>query len=87
MFQSIYTTVTTNIQKYLGKHSEWVIDSIIAHTIIISKYNLLSGSSYFKLPKELDHPKCFKWCLVRYLNPLSRNYKSDKDFVKTLDLN
>ena len=46
--------------------------------IIVSKYNLLSGSSHIKLPKELDHPEkgliniqniddneCFKWSLVR----------------------
>ena len=42
---------------------------------------LLAGSSYIKLPKEVDDPRkgliniqniddneCFKWCLVRYLN-------------------
>ena len=59
-------------------------------------------SSYIKLPKELDHPRkglmnikniddneCFKWCLVRYLNPadhhLARITKADKDFAKKLD--
>ena len=26
------------------------------HNINISKYNLLAGSSYIKLPKELDYP-------------------------------
>ena len=43
------------------------------------KYDPLAGSSYFKLPKELDHPRkglinvqnisdneCFKWCEVTY---------------------
>ena len=55
-----------------------------------------------KLPKELDHPRkdlinvqntddneCFKWCLVRYLNPADNNprriAKADKDFAKRLD--
>ena len=46
------------------------------------KYNLLAGSSYIKLTKELNHLRkrliniqntddneCLKWCLVRYLNP------------------
>ena len=64
----------------LEKASGW-IDSVIDHTISISKYNPLAGSSYIKLPKELDHPRkglinvqntddneCFKWCLVRYLS-------------------
>ena len=82
MFQSIYTAIITNIQKNSGKGSAWIIDSVIDHTISISKYNPLPGSSYIKLPKELDHPRegltniqntddneCFKWSLVRYLNP------------------
>ena len=57
MFQSIYTTILTNIQKYFGKGSGWVIDSIIDHTISISKYDSLAGSSYIKLPKELHIQK------------------------------
>ena len=102
MFQSIYTTIITNIQKSLGKCSGWIIDSVIDHTISISKFDPLTGSSYIKLPKELDHPRkglinnqntddneCFKWCLVRYLNPADHNptriTKSDKDFAKRLD--
>ena len=44
------------------------------------------GTSHIKLPKKLDHPRkgliniqniddneCFKWCLVRYLNPADHN--------------
>ena len=86
MFKSIYTTITTNILKPLGKISCWIIDSLIDHTISISKYNPLDGSSYIKLIKELDYPRkglvniqttndneCFKWCFVRYLNPADRN--------------
>ena len=102
VFKSIYTTILTNIQKSLGKGSGWIIDSVIDHTISISKYNALPESSYIKLPKELDHPRkgliniqntddneCFKWCLVRYLNPADRNpariTKANKDFAKKLD--
>ena len=46
----------------------------------------MAGSSYIKLPKELDHPRkgliniqntndneYFKWCLVWYLNPADCN--------------
>ena len=78
VFKSIYTTIILNIQKSLGKDSGWIIDSVIEYNINISKYNPLAGSSYIKLPKELDYPKkrlidiqnyddneCFKWCLVR----------------------
>ena len=102
MVQSIYITIITNTQKSLGKGSGWIIDSVIDHTISISKYNLLAASSYIKLPKELDHPRkgliniqntddneCFKWFLVRYLNPADHNprriTKADKDFTNRLD--
>ena len=36
-FQSIYTTIISNIQKSLGKEEEWTIDSMIDHTISIPK--------------------------------------------------
>ena len=86
MFKSIYTTIITNIQKSLGKDSGWVIDSVTDDAISISRDNPLAGKSYIKLFKGLDHPKkglitfqntdnnvCFKWCLVRYLNPADLN--------------
>ena len=78
VLKSIYTTIITNIQKSLGKVLGRVIDSVINHAIGISRYNPFAGSSYTKLPKELDHPRkgltniqnindseCFKWCLVK----------------------
>ena len=83
MFQSIYSKIISNIQKSLGKGSGWIIDSVIHHTVSISKYDPLAESSYIKLPKELNHPRrgliniqniddneCFKWSRVRYLNPV-----------------
>ena len=51
VFQSIYTTIISNIQKSLGEGLGWIIDSVIDHTISISVYNPLAGSSYIKLPK------------------------------------
>ena len=56
VFQSIYPTNITNIQKSLGKCSDWITDSVIDHTISGSKYPL-ARSSYIKLPKELDYPR------------------------------
>ena len=45
------------MQKYLGKGPDWIIDSVIYHTISTSKYSPLAGSSYIKSLKELDHSK------------------------------
>ena len=86
VFQSICTAIITNIQKSLGKGSSWIIDSVIDHTVSISKYNPLGGSTYTKLPRALDHPRkrliniqniddneCFKWSLVRSLDSADRN--------------
>ena len=56
MFKSIFITIISNIQKLFGKGSIWIIDSVIDDTISILKYNPLVGSSYTKLPKELNHP-------------------------------
>ena len=44
-------------KKFIGKSSGWIIDSVIDHTISVSNYNSLAGSSYIELPKELDHPR------------------------------
>ena len=101
MFKLIYNTIKPKIQKSLRKTSGWIIDSAIDHTISVSKYSTLAGSNFIKLPKELDHSRkglivfqntddneCFKWCLVRYLNPADHNprriTKTDKDFAKRL---
>ena len=54
---SIYTTITTNIHKYLRKGSGWIIALVIDDAISSSKYNLLAGSTYIQLAKELDHSK------------------------------
>ena len=78
VFQSLYATIISNIQRYLGKGSDWIIDSVIDHFISISKYNTLARSSYIKLWKKLDHPRkpliniqnidnsvYFKWSIFR----------------------
>ena len=57
VFESIYSTIILNIQKSLGKGSGWIIYSVIDLTNSFSKYNLLAGSSYIKLLKELNHPR------------------------------
>ena len=57
MFESVYSTIISKIQRSLGKHLRWINDSVIDYTFSISKNNPLAGSSYIKLPKELDHQR------------------------------
>ena len=86
IFESIYTTIISNIQKCLEKGSGWIINSVVDHNIDILKYNQVVGSSYTKLPKELDHSRKgliniqniddnerFSWCLARYLHCADHN--------------
>ena len=89
VFESIYTTLISNIQKYLGKAAKnparsWVIDLVVSHTINILRFNRLPGSSYIKLSIDLYYQRkglisiqkeCFKWCLVRYAHPTDHNQR------------
>ena len=54
---NLYYSYIKNIQTILRNRLGWIIDSVIEHNINISKYSPLSGSSYIKLPKKLDHPR------------------------------
>ena len=87
-FKSIYTKIIRNIQKSLRKGSGWITDLVIDHTISISKYNPLAGKVLVNI-QNTDDNKCFKWCLVRYLNPANHNpariTKTDEEFAKILD--
>ena len=80
MLQSIYTTIISNIQKPLGKGSDWITDSIIDHAINISKYKPLALAKRMRPSKKrIDQyskyclNECFKWSIVRYLNPVDHN--------------
>ena len=82
VYESIYAAIIiSNMQKFLRKGSGWIIDLVINHGITFSKTNPLAGTSYIRLPKELDHPgkgliniqniddnECFKWSIAKYLN-------------------
>ena len=57
VFQSIYTTIISSIQKPSGKDSGLIIDSVIDNNISISNHNPSAGSSYINLKKELSQPK------------------------------
>ena len=89
------------IAQGVSKGSNWTIESVNNHYLNIVQYQPMNGSSYIKLPEELNNPKkglinlknndneCFRWCHIRYLNPQDKNpqriNKSDKEFIKNLD--
>ena len=57
VFESIYSTVKSKLDKFPGQGLSWVINSVIEHNINISKYDHLAGSNHIKLPKELHHSR------------------------------
>ena len=77
VFESIHITTISNIQKFSGKGSGWIIDLVIDDTNNISKYDNIKDN------------ECFRWSIVRYLNPVDHNprriTKADKDFTKKRD--
>lgn len=89
------------IAQWQSEGSDWIIESVDNHFLNILVYRLLKGSSYIKLPQELNHHmkglinlqnndnKCFRWCHIRYLNPQDKDphriKKCDKDFINKLD--
>ena len=93
--------IMNDIHKWISEGSAWIIKSINGHYINIIKYEPLTGSSYIKLPSELQHHKsglinlknkdneCFRWCHVRHLNPQikdpQRIKKTDKAFMPQLN--
>ena len=93
VFETMYTTVISNIQNVLEKASGCIVDF---------KVYSLRWRQLLKLLKELVHQKieltniqnvddneCFKWCLVRYLHPADhkprRITKANRNFAKKID--
>ena len=87
------------IAQWISEGSGWTILSIENHYINIVNYSPLKGSSYIKLPQELQNRglinlqnkdnQCFRWCHIRHLNRQEKDphriKKCDKEFIKKLD--
>ena len=85
----------------MSEASGWVVHQVRRHYINIVKYNPPEGSSYIKLPAELQHAmkgliniknddnQCFRWCHIRRFNPQEMNpqriKKSDRLLVDNYD--
>ena len=98
---SAYEILKHRVEFYSNEGSGWIIDKIENIWINIANYDPLVGSSYFPLPPELNNSmkgliniknkddECFKWCHVRFINPINihpeRINKKDKEIAKNLD--
>ena len=94
-----FTKIYNLLDVWQGEGSGWSIDTIQDIHINISDYDSLAGSSYLKLPTELQYSmrrlinihntQCFKWCHVRLLNPTNKKpqriKKVDKEIANQLD--
>ena len=73
------------LESWISNGSGWIVEEVIDQYLNVSLYLPHSGSTYVKLPKELNHPmkgliniknndnKCFLWCHVRHLNLDGKN--------------
>ena len=84
LFQRMMNKILESLAAFQMRGSNWIFDSIDVLELHTVKYKPLSGSSYIPLPKALpnkktiinmknDDDKCFKWCVTRALNPVSRD--------------
>ena len=95
--------INYKVENWIRHGSGWNVEEIVSQYLNISMYLPLSGSTYCKLPKELQNSKkgliniqnndnkCFLWCHVRYLNCEDKNLwritKKDKEISKSLNYN
>ena len=84
--------ILNTIDKWVSEGWGWVIDRIDGHYINVTTYKPLNGSSYVKLPSELqdnDDDECFKWCQIRFLNSQETNpqriNRVDKQMINELN--
>ena len=51
-----FQEITYKLEYWISHGSGWIVEEIICHYLNLNSYLPLSGSTYIKLPKELDHP-------------------------------
>ena len=100
LFDKMITRIDENIKTFQQGGSDWVFVSINQLEIHFANWKPLSGSSYIPLPPKIKNKRavinmknednqCFKWCVVRALNPVERDApqitKKLKDQSERLD--
>ena len=93
--------ITNKIAQWISEGSGWTIQSVDEHYLNVVIYKPMEGSSYIKLPYELqnsskglinmknDDLECFRWCHIRYLNPQDKDpqriKKRDMPYIEKLN--
>ena len=93
--------ILNKIAQWISEGSGWIIKSVDNHYLNIVKYEPTKGSSYIKLPIELQHHRkglinlknkdneCFRWCHVRHKCKMDKDpqriKKSDRKYVSELN--
>ena len=101
MLDQYFNEIIFKLENWISHGSGWIVKEIISQYLNLSPYLPLSGSTFIKLPAELNHPmkgliniknndnKCFLWCHVRHLNcdgiKLYRITKKDKEIADSLN--
>ena len=96
-----FQEIIDRLENWISNGYGWIVKEIISQFLNLNSYLPLSGSTYIKLPVELQHPmkgliniknnvnKCFMWCHVRNLNLVDKNQqritKKDREVVKKLN--
>ena len=97
----VFQEIIHRLESWISHESGWIVEETTIQYLNLSSYLPLNGSTYVKLPRELNHPvkgliniknndnKCFLWCHVRHLNlndvKLERIAKKEKEIVKDLN--
>ena len=51
-----FQEIIYRLENWISHESGWIVQGIISQYLNLSSYLPLSGSTYIKLPKELNHP-------------------------------
>ena len=51
-----FNEIIYRLESWISHGSGWIVEEIISQYLNISSYLPLRGSTYIKLPKELNHP-------------------------------
>ena len=49
----MFTEITEKIETFLRNGSGWVVESMLAVNLHVTKYNPITGGSYLKLPDKI----------------------------------